>query len=73
MAINSEVYSLPAKRRDVGGVAIKLVGVLTTIADELEAIRKGEKPSVEGIAKIRAASDKLEDQWDKLAGWTDDK
>lgn len=73
MGIDSESYSFPATRRDVGHVTITLLIALSTIADELEAMRSNKRPSVEGIAKIREASKKLEVHWDKLAGWTPDE
>lgn len=73
MAINSEIYRQPARKGDVGGIAINTVVALNAVADALEAIRTGGKPTERQIEDIRKSITVLGDRFNKLSGWTDDE
>jgi hypothetical protein len=73
MAINDEAYNRLAIKGDVAGVAINVSVALTAIANSLEALKNGDKPSNEDLATIRRLSDQLDKRFEMLTGWTPDK
>lgn len=70
MPINELVYNLPAKRGDISGTAIRASIALHSIANALELIANGQKPTSEQIASIREQAAKLDGIFDQLTGFT---
>lgn len=70
MGINEYIYRAPAVRGDISGSVISTSIALAAIADVLEAIRVGGKPTLEQIEKIREQAVALDKNFDQLTGYT---
>lgn len=69
MPIDEQLYSKPAMKGDISGTTITTCVALYAIADALDAIAKGEKPTAGQISKIRTQADRLNQIFDGLTGY----
>ena len=73
MAINDEIFDLPADKGDVAGLAINGSIAFSLIADALSALAaKSNIDLSEEISDIRDVAKLFSDRFDQLTGWTDD-
>lgn len=71
MTINSALYDAQARRGDIAGPTVAAGISLGIIADALEQIANGGKPTPEQIIELRSQSDRLIKMFDELTGWSD--
>ncbi|MBN8485462.1 MAG: hypothetical protein J0L50_11885 [Sphingomonadales bacterium] len=69
MAINLETYASLATKGDISGTTITMSVVLFEIANALDAIKNGGKPTNEQIQNVRDAAMKLNSIFDELTGY----
>jgi hypothetical protein len=71
MPFDDKKYHAPAKRGQLGSVALQASIALDLVADALDAIVKGDPELAHSkIVEIKEKSQKLDKLFDTLTGWT---